>query len=105
MAKARRSSSKVPITNNEKVKTAESSGEENEEKNSASAVTITNWRMMKYKATSIHGLGLCKAFETYQEAANTPIAMKNVFTTSVPESPKNLPAINSHRCTGRDSTV
>ena len=33
------------------------------------------------------------------------IAMKNVFTTSVPVSPKNLPTTNSHRRTGRDNTV
>ncbi len=31
--------------------------------------------------------------------------MKNVFTTSVPVSPKNLPTTNSQRRTGRDSTV
>ena len=33
------------------------------------------------------------------------MAMKNVLTTSVPASPKNLPTINSQRRTGRESTV
>ncbi len=31
--------------------------------------------------------------------------MKNVLTTSVPVSPKNLPTTNSQRRTGRESTV
>src|SRR5580693_6348680 len=51
-ANPRRSSAKVPITNNAKANTAESNGEEKEENRSASDVMIKNWRMMKYNATS-----------------------------------------------------
>src|ERR1700685_111792 len=51
-ANPRRSSAKVPITNNAKAKTADSNGDENEENKSAKEVMIRNWRMMKYNATS-----------------------------------------------------
>src|ERR1700756_1470694 len=101
-AKPRRSSEKLPITNKENVKTADNSGEEKEENKSATEQMIRNCRIMKYKATRIQACGLWNARETYNNAANTPMAMKNVLTTRVPANPKNLPTMNSHRRTGRD---
>src|SRR5580704_8002213 len=104
-ANPRRSSANVPITNKAKANTAESNGEENEENSSAKAVMIRNWRMMKYNATKTQPSAAWKWRETYNNAANTPSAMKNALTTSVPARPKNLPTINSQRWTGRDRTV
>src|SRR5258708_7040026 len=104
-AKPRRSSAKLPITNNEKAKTAASSGEENDENSSASEQIIRNCRTMKYRATKINASGRVNLCETSSRAANTPMAIKNVFTTKVPASPKNLPTMNSQRRTGRESTV
>src|SRR5437867_5532199 len=95
------------MTNRENVNTAESSGEENDEKNNANAVIMTNSSTMKYNARSTHPSLAMSAWcrETKERAAKTPMAMKNVFTASVPVSPKNFPAINSQRRTGRESTV
>src|SRR2546422_6138567 len=104
-AKPRRSSAKQPITNRENANTADSNGEENDENSSASAQMIKNSRTMKYNATRMSASGLANLWDTYSRAANTPMAMKKVFTTSVPASPKNLPTMNSQRRTGRDSTV
>src|SRR5579862_1053230 len=96
-ANPRRSSAKVPITNKAKANTAESSGEENDENRSAREVMIKNWRMMKYNATNTQPSVTWKWCETYNNAANTPSAMKNALTTSVPARPKNLPTMNSQR--------
>src|SRR5258708_38299194 len=52
LANPRRSSAKLPITKSENANTAESSGEEKDEKNNASAVMITNCSTMKYSATT-----------------------------------------------------
>src|ERR1700735_2535672 len=52
-ANPRRSSAKLPITNREKAKTAESKGEENDENSKANEQMIRNSRMMKYRATSM----------------------------------------------------
>src|SRR5579864_9027012 len=49
-ANPRRSSAKLPMMNSEKVNTAESSGDENDENSKASAQTITNSSTMKYSA-------------------------------------------------------
>src|SRR5207245_6820632 len=59
-ANPRKSSAKLPITNRENANTAESSGDENDENNNASAVIITNCRMMKYNANSIQESGILK---------------------------------------------
>src|SRR5580658_1472539 len=104
-ANPRRSSAKLPITNSENANTADSSGDENDEKSSASEQMIRNSRIMKYNATKISASGLENLCVTYNSAPNTPMAMKNVFTTSVPARPKNLPTMNSQRRTGRESTV
>src|ERR1700733_3945428 len=104
-AKPRRSSAKLPMTKSEKVKTAESSGDENEENSNDSEQMTRNSRMMKYNATKTDASDRIKLCETYSSAAKTPIAMKNVFTASVPARPKYLPTINSQRLTGRESTV
>ena len=60
---------------------------------------------MKYRATTIPESERWKWCETYSSAAKTPNAMKLVFTTRVPARPKNFPAMNSQRLTGRDNTV
>src|ERR1700722_7263700 len=104
-AKPRKSPAKLPITNNENVKTAESSGDENEENSSDREQMTRNSRMMKYKATNTEASDPTNLCETYSRAAKTPMAMKNVFTTRVPARPKYLPTINSQRRTGRESTV
>src|ERR1700722_19142769 len=56
-ANPRRSSAKLPITNNENANTAESSGEENDENSRASEQMIRNSRTMKYSATRISASG------------------------------------------------
>src|ERR1700691_890541 len=63
-AKLRRSSAKLPMTNNEKAKTAESSGEENDENNNASEQMIRNSSTMKYKATRIRASARTNLCET-----------------------------------------
>src|SRR5215469_13893603 len=97
VANPRRSSAKLPMTNNENANTAESSGEEKEENSSARAQMIKNCKMMKYRATKMEESGLENVWATYSKAPKTPIAIKNVFTTSVAAKPKNLPTINSQR--------
>src|SRR5450759_2190739 len=105
LANPRRSSAKLPITNSEKANTADSSGDENDENSSASEHRIRNCSTMKNNATRIQASDDWNLCETYSRAAKTPMAMKNVFTNSVPVSPKNLPTMNSQRRTGRESTV
>src|SRR5580700_504312 len=104
-ANPRRSSAKLPMTNSEKANTADNNGDENDEKNRANAVIIRNCKTMKYNATSTQPSAVWKRCDTYSKARNTPMAMKNVFTTRVPAKPKNLPTMNSQRRTGRDRTV
>src|ERR1700687_5728970 len=104
-ANPRRSSAKLPMTNSEKANTADSSGEENDEKNRVRGGMIRNCKMMKYKATRTQPSCFWKRCETYSRATKTPMAMKNVLTVRVPAKPKNLPTINSQRRTGRESTV
>src|SRR5260370_13580189 len=98
----RRPSARLPITNKEKANTADSSGEEKDENNSASEHRIRNCSTMKNNATRIQASEDWNLCETYSRAAKTPMAMQNVFTTSAPLSPKNLPTMNSQRRTGRD---
>src|SRR5208283_3950612 len=86
LAKPRRSSARLPITNSAKVKTADISGVEKDEKNSASAHTIRNCSTMKYSATRTHTSIFSNLWATQSSATKTPIAMRNVFTTSVPVS-------------------
>src|SRR5256885_1236777 len=104
-ANPRRSSAKLPMMNSENANTAESSGDENDENSRAREQRIRNSRTMKYKATKIKASGEENLWATYNKAANTPMAMKNVFTTSVPANPRNFPTMNSQRRTGRDRTV
>src|SRR6266498_636838 len=104
-AKPRRSSAKLPITKKANVNTAESKGEEKDEKNNATAVMIANCNTMKYSATTTPRSLPCRWPETYSSEAKTPAAMQRVFTTNVPVRPKNFPAMNSQRLTGRDKTV
>ncbi len=104
-AKPRKSCDRFPITNSAKVNTAAIRGVENEEKKSASAHTTKNCSTMKYTAASTGTSIFSNRWATDSSARNTPMAMKNVFTTSVPVSPKNFPTTNSHRRTGRERTV
>src|SRR5258708_3829669 len=104
-AKLRKSSAKLPITKSEKAKTAESSGEENDENKAESRRMTENPRKMKKKPTRRRSSALRNLSDKKNNAPNTPTPMKNVFTTSAPASPKNLPTMNSHLRTGRESTV
>src|ERR1700686_618369 len=104
-ANPRRSSAKLPITNSEKVKTAASRGEENDENNNASAQIMRNCSTMKKSAPRTSAPGGGSWWAKKNNAPKTPMAIRNVFTTSVPAKPKNLPTMNSQRRTGRESTV
>src|ERR1035438_1155856 len=93
------------MTKSAKLKTADISGVEKEEKNNANAQTIKNCRTMKYSAARTQTSIFSNLWAMYRSARKTPSAMKNVLTTSVPVSPKNFPTMNSQRRTGRESTV
>ncbi len=88
-ANPRKSSAKLPMTKSENAKTADISGEENDENRSASDGNdqkLKDDKIQRHKHPAIRAIE--NGRETYNSAANTPIAIKNVFTTSVPLTQK-----------------
>jgi len=80
----------VPITKREKAKTAASSGEENDENNSAREQIIRNCRTIKYRATRISASGPRELMRDIEEGGEHSDSHKKVFTTRVPREVRRI---------------